>query len=94
MPISHSPPGEGEEGVELPDEVKRRAGLDAARQWVLVSECNIDIWPFDLRHVPQQPGRFHYGHLPPGMFVIVRDRFVGRCRARNVLTVNRSTTAP
>jgi hypothetical protein len=34
--------------------VKVKAGLDSAPQWVLVSECNIDVWPFDLRALPGQ----------------------------------------
>jgi hypothetical protein len=32
LPISHSPPGPDEVGIELPDAVKQRTGLDAARQ--------------------------------------------------------------
>ncbi|HEY0417960.1 MAG TPA: hypothetical protein VGC80_00425, partial [Acetobacteraceae bacterium] len=42
LPISHTPPSGEEEGIELPDGVKTKAGLDGRRQWVLVSECNLD----------------------------------------------------
>lgn len=90
LPISHSPPEDGQDGIELPDSVKARAGLDARPQWVLLSECNIDAWPQDLRHLPQQPGRFHYGHLPPSFFRALRDRFVERYKARRVARVPRS----
>ncbi len=90
LPISHTEPSAGEDGIELPDAVKRAAGLDERRQWVLVSECNIDSWPMDVRQLPRRPGRFHYGHLPPSMFVIIRDRFVARFRAKQVRTVGRS----
>lgn len=89
LPISHIPPSDGEEGLELPDDVKRKAGLDSLRQWVLVSECNLDTWPFDLRQLPEQSGRFHYGHLPPGMFKAIRDAFVARYRAKRVGIVGR-----
>lgn len=89
LPISHTPPSDEEEGIELPDSVKAKAGLDSAPQWVLVSECNIDTWPADLRQLPQQPGRFHYGHLPPSMFKIIRDRFVERYNDRRTKLVNR-----
>lgn len=90
LPISHSPPGPDEEGVELTDHAKAATGLDMARQWVLVSECNIDAWPFDLRQLPQQPGVFHYGHLPPAAFKAIRDRFAARHRAKYVRQVSRS----
>jgi hypothetical protein len=61
LPISHTPPSADEEGIELPASVKANAGLDSAPQWVLVSECNLDTWPFDLRPLPNQPEIFHYG---------------------------------
>jgi hypothetical protein len=75
LPISHTPPSAEEQGIELPDDVKRKAGLDSRRQWVLVSECNLDTWPFDLRQIPDRQGVFHYGHLPPSMFRLIRDAF-------------------
>jgi hypothetical protein len=90
LPISHAEPSGVEEGIELPDEVKRKIGLDSARQWVLLSECNLDTWPFDLRQIPDQPGRFHYGHFPPSMFRIVRDAFVVRYKAKRVKQVIRT----
>lgn len=90
LPISHAMPSAGEEGIELPDHVKAKAGLDGAPQWVLVSECNIDTWPADLRPLPRQPGRFHYGHLPPSMFRIIRDSFVERYENKRAKLVNRS----
>lgn len=90
LPISHSPPADGEVGIEVPDMVKRKAGLDSALQWVLVSECNIDAWPFDLRAIPKRPGIFHYGHLPPSFFRVVRDRFVELYRERKANLVNRA----
>lgn len=89
LPISHTPPGEGEVGVELSAHAKRIAGLDWAPQWVLISECNIDIWPQDIRTLPGQPERFHYGHLPPREFLRVRDQFVARYRDKRVKQVRR-----
>ncbi len=89
LPISHTPPSGDEEGIELPADVKAKAGLDAAPQWVLVSECNLDTWPFDLRPLPDRPGDFHYGHVSPGMFRVIRDRFVSRYRTKRVRVVKR-----
>jgi hypothetical protein len=84
LPISHTQPAGGEEGVELTDHAKLAAGLDGRRQWVLVSECNIDAWPIDIRQLPRRPGRFHYGHLPPAVFKAIRDRFSELYRTRRV----------
>lgn len=89
LPISHSAPREGEIGLELPGDVKRKAGLDGAPQWILLNECNIDSWPMDLRPLPRQPGTFHYGHLPPNFFIVLRDRFVELYRDKRVGLVNR-----
>jgi hypothetical protein len=89
LPISHTPPSGAEEGIELSDRAKSAAGLDQQRQWVLVSECNIDAWPLDIRQLPRQPGRYHYGHLPPAVFRAIRDRFVELYRAKRVRQVGR-----
>jgi hypothetical protein len=90
LPISHTPPAEGEEGIELSDQAKSSAGLDARRQWILVSECNVDAWPFDVRSLPRDPRRFHYGSLPQAAFREVRDRFVARYRMKRVRQVQRA----
>ena len=90
LPISRTPPSGDEEGIELPDDVKTKAGLDSSRQWILVSECNVDTWPFDLRQIPNKQGVFHYGHLPPSMFNRIRDAFVKRYQSRRAYLVNRS----
>lgn len=90
LPISHTAPSGDEEGIELPDDVKRKAGLDSSRQWILVSECNIDTWPSDLRQIPNRQGVFDYGHLPPSMFNSIRDTFVARYRNKLLHQVNRS----
>jgi len=90
LPISHAQPHGDEEGIELPDDVKAKIGLDSARQWVMLSECNVDAWPFDLRQLPGRPGQFHYGHFPPGMFKLVRDAFVERYQSKRVRQVGRA----
>jgi len=90
LPISHVPPGENEAGIELTDNAKSASGLDARPQWVLISECNIAAWPFDLRQLPRKRGRFHYGHLPPSVFREIRDQFVALYRAKRVQQVGRT----
>jgi hypothetical protein len=90
LPISHTQPIGDDEGIELPDDVKRKAGLDERRQWVLVSEYNLDTWPADLRQIPQRPGVFHYGHLPPSIFRSIVSTFWKRYSDKRLKQVNRT----
>jgi hypothetical protein len=90
LPVSHTQPSGDDEGIELPDDVKRKAGLDSGRQWLLYSEYNLDTWPTELRPIPHRPGVFHYGHLPPSMFRTVLDKFWQRYRDKRSQQVNRT----
>ncbi len=74
LPLTHSLPQPPDEGVELPQPMKLRLGLDGERSWIIVSEANDFTWPGpDLRFLPgQRPGSAAYDFLPPGMFRIVR----------------------
>ena len=78
LPITHSPPAPGVEALELPAAVARKAGLDAARSWVILSEFNEFVWPgFDLRVIPgRKPATMAYGFLTPGFFLTLRDRWL------------------
>ena len=92
VPITHAVPQPSEEGIELPPETKRRLGLDSERSWIIVNDANEFVWPGpDLRFLPGQgPESAAYGFLPPGVFRVVRERFLARARARNVGLVSRS----
>ena len=90
LPITHSAPGARDIGVEIPQAVGRALGLDARRSWVIVSECNLDIWPSpDLRPLSGRQGRFHFGHLPPRLFRSIRQTFLDAYRQRRVAVVKR-----
>ena len=58
--------------------MRRSAGLDAARSWVVLSELNQFVWPgFDLADVPgRKPRTVAYGFLAPGFFPRVRERWL------------------
>ena len=56
-PVTHEPPSDPASAIELPSEVKRLPGLDAARQWLRYEELNRFTWPgFDMRPVPGRAG--------------------------------------
>ena len=64
-PITHTPPLNLEEAVEIPLSTKQRLGLDTARSWVMVNEVNRFLWPGpDLRPIPEHDGAFAYGDIP------------------------------
>ena len=92
LPITHSPPQPPDEGIERPLPTKARLGLDGERSWIIVGEANRFSWPGpDLRPmVGQGPDSVAYGLLPPGLFRVVRDRFVARARANATKLVPRT----
>ena len=87
-PITHREPENPSAAVETPPQTKRRLGLDAERSWIIVSEVNRFEWPGpDL--LPVAPGRWVYGHLPAGLFRIVRDRLLAIASRRKLSQVRR-----
>jgi PemK-like, MazF-like toxin of type II toxin-antitoxin system len=71
-PMTHSPPDDTKNAIEIPLSVKKALGLDEAPSWVVVNDTNEFVWPgFDLR--PISRGRYHYGHLPPRLFAKIAD---------------------
>jgi hypothetical protein len=80
LPITHTPPANPIDAVEIPTESKRRLGLDAERSWIVITEANEFVWPGpDLRPIPgRDASTIAYGPLPPRLFAQVRDRFLER----------------
>lgn len=78
LPVTHSPPVNEAEAMELPPSVKRLLGLDDARSWVVLSESNLFTWPGpDLRRVGEgDRASVAYGVLPPNFFNSLKLRFV------------------
>jgi hypothetical protein len=80
LPITHSPPPDPADAIEIPVETKKRLGLDTDRSWIMITEANEFLWPGpDLRPVPGgDASTIAYGPLPPRFFAHVRDRFLER----------------
>ena len=57
LPVTHTPPTDLADALEIPTLTKERLGLDSARSWVVLTEANDFIWPGpDLRaSARQQP---------------------------------------
>jgi hypothetical protein len=90
LPITHSRPKAGTVGIEIPQAVSERLGLDAARSWIVISQANVDFWPnAGLAPVPGKRGAYAYGYLPPGLFEKVRDAFTKLFETRRAKLVRR-----
>jgi hypothetical protein len=90
--ITHSPPVDPDDAVELPGATKVRLGLDSDQSWIVVSEGNSFVWPGpDLRPQPGgDPASSAYGMLPSAVFNAVRARFLTRVRALRAGLVKRT----
>jgi len=79
LPITHTPPVNPADAIEIPTEVKSRLRLDAERSWIVLTESNRFTWPGpDLRNIDTESG--YYGALTPGLFAEVKRRFVAIAR--------------
>lgn len=92
LPITHAPPSDPKDGLEIPLPTKQRLGLDAERSWVVITEANDFIWPGpDLRPaVPADLSTVAYGMLPPGFMTVLRERLLARWRAKKVAVIART----
>ena len=92
LPVTHSPPTDPADAIEIPPATKSRLGLDGERSWIVVTEANEFVWPGpDLRTVPgRDESTIAYGPLPPRFFAYVRDKFLERDRHEKSRRVKRT----
>jgi hypothetical protein len=92
VPVTHTPPADPLDAVEIPAAIKTHLGLDEMPSWIMVSETNDFLWPGpDLSPVPgRQPLSYQYGMLPPRFFAYVRDRLLQAHTQRKLNRVPRS----
>jgi hypothetical protein len=81
-PITHSPPRNLDEGLEIPMATKRRLGLDDKPSWIVSTEVNRFTWPGpDLRPVSRErPDVFTFGLLPRALMERLRAQILARGR--------------
>jgi hypothetical protein len=92
VPVTHVPPRDANDAVEIPAAVKVHLGLDDLPSWIVVTETNDFLWPGpDLRPLPSAtPRRYDYGMLPPRFFIHVRNKILGAHRSRRLNRVQRT----
>lgn len=69
LAVTHTPPADATDAVALPQDIKRRLGLDDAPSWIVTTEANAFIWPGpDIRPVPgRTPTTMIYGRVPDSL---------------------------
>lgn len=79
-PITHTPPSDPGDGLEVPRATCQRVGLDGERNWIVVSELNSFLWPGpDLRPLPGQgPASVIMGLLPAKLSAMLNERLQAR----------------
>ena len=86
LPITHAPPADPVDAIEIPAMTKARLHLDEARSWIVLTESNRFAWPGpDLRAVDTETG--YYGPLPPKLFAEVKRRFIAIARGEAVASM-------
>ena len=86
LPITHAPPIDPADAIEIPAATKARLGLDEARSWIVLTESNRFTWPGpDLRALDSETG--YYGALPPKLFAEVKRRFIAIARGETVASM-------
>ena len=92
IPITHTPPSNPDEAVEIPSAIKTHLQLDEQKSWIVVTETNDFVWPgVDLRPVNRdQPDQFVYGILPPKFFNHVREKILQAHLKRKLSIIPRS----
>jgi hypothetical protein len=92
LPVTHAPPADPADCLEIPTLTNERLGLDSERSWVVLTEANDFIWPGpDLRPLPGgDAGTVAYGFLPPGFMRVLRERLEQRRREMRFKTTART----
>jgi mRNA-degrading endonuclease toxin of MazEF toxin-antitoxin module len=92
LPITHAPPRDAADAVEIPPATKKRLGLDGERSWIMINEVNEFTWPGpDIRPVHgKDDASIVYGLLPKRLFEIVREQFLRRLTQDQAVRVPRT----
>lgn len=89
LPITHTPPSNPADAIEIPLATKQRLGLDDDRSWIVLTESNRFVWPGpNVRPLDTDTG--YHGPLPPALFAEVKRRFVELARAQRHQAAARS----
>lgn len=82
-PVTHAPPDDPSDSVEIPQAICRSLGLDGRDHWLRLDELNRFAWPgYDLRTIPGKAGAYAYGMLPQPLFEQLRAAILDRQKSK------------
>jgi uncharacterized protein YifN (PemK superfamily) len=91
VPVTSQQPRADRGSVEIPAKVQAHLGLDGERCWIIIDEVNKFIWPGpDLSQIPGQPGKFHYGFIPPKLYKKITAGCAAIAKAHQLRSVTRT----
>ncbi len=91
VPVTSRQPRPDRGSVEIPARVQAYLGLDGERCWVIIDEVNKFIWPGpDLSQISGQPGKFHYGFIPPKLYKKIIVGCTAIAKAHRLKSVTRT----
>jgi len=85
LPVTHTPPADAAQAVEIPYATKQRLGLDSDRSWIVLSEANRFVWPgpdLRMKEPERAPESVAYGLLPRALFKEIAEKFADAVEAR------------
>jgi hypothetical protein len=89
LAITHSQPVTPDDAIELPQDVKRRLGLDRERSWIVTREANVFRWPGpDVRVIPARDTPI-YGTIPDTLLYRVAQAYLTNRRNRTARLIHR-----
>ena len=91
VPVTSQQPRPDRRSVKIPAKVQAHLGLGGEQCWVITDEVNKFTWPGpDLSQIPARPGEFHYGFIPPKLYVKIRDDCKDIAKVRQLKSVTRT----
>lgn len=92
-PITHTPPQNPRDAIEIPQKVGQAMGLDHQKSWIVTREINAFTWPGpDIRNASKD--RFAFGRLPHKLAEQVRQGIMERVQSRSMQSVERDLPSP
>jgi hypothetical protein len=86
--ITHSPPHNSQDAIEIPAFAERAIGLDDLPSWIVVNEVNIVDWA-DAGFVPATVDSWNYGFLPKHVMNKMIQEISSRAKAGSLFKVSR-----
>ena len=90
-PVTHARPAVAEEGVEIPEAVRRMLGLDDEPGWIIPHELNRFAWPGpDVDIISSSGKSMVYGRLPRRLLLLVLNSLIRAVRSGRARVVKRA----